>query len=389
LRALAQDGHVVTLVSFADPAEVIGDHSALRGVVRELELVPTPETGGIGGADSVLARIRALAAPMPFGAWRLRSEPFQRALERRIEEDRPGLILCDGIYNVQNLPMECRVPVLLNKDDVAHLIVERYLDVERNPLRRTYAALEARKVRRWERDSCERVEIVLACSEVDREVLQRLCPTAKVLVAPNVVDVDHYVHQPQEEPATVLFQGGMDWHPNRDAVEFCAAAILPELRRLVPGVRFRVAGREHPVETRERLTAQGIELTGFVDDIRVEIARATVCVVPLRIGSGTRLKILEAAAMEKAIVSTSIGAEGLRLVDGEEIVIADVPSEFARAVADLMGNKERRRRMGHAARLRIEKEYSLEALQCHVRDALGQMSAVGQGPVARGAAGIP
>jgi glycosyltransferase involved in cell wall biosynthesis len=264
------------------------------------------------------------------------------------------------------------VPVLLNKDDVAHVILERYLRIEPNPLRRLYGALEAWKVRRWEQAASACMTAILACSEVDRHLLQLLCPGVPIHVVPNVVDTDHYVPSDvPTDPCTVLFQGGMDWHPNRDAVTFFAREILPELRRAVPGVTFRVAGRGPSESFRRRLAhIPGVEFTGTVPDMRAEIARATVCVVPLRIGSGTRLKILEAAAMAKPIVSTTLGAEGLQFREGEEIVPSDEPIAFARVVTSLLLDRPRATAIGQAARRRVELHYSLSALCTSLREIL-------------------
>jgi len=263
------------------------------------------------------------------------------------------------------------VPVVLNKDDVAHIIVERYLQLERNAARRLYGRLEAWKVWRWERRACSTVTASLVSSEVDRAFLQEVCPGALMFVVPNVVDSEYYTPAAERDPLTVLFQGGMDWHPNRDAVVFFASTILPELRKLVPGVTFRIAGRGPDEAFRRRFAAvPDLEFTGTIPDMRVEIARATLCVVPLRIGSGTRLKILEAAAMGKAIVSTHLGAEGLAFTDGEDIVLVDEPRAFAVAVKHLLADAERRRRLGEAARRRVERHYSAAALRSALRNAL-------------------
>jgi glycosyltransferase involved in cell wall biosynthesis len=195
------------------------------------------------------------------------------------------------------------------------------------------------------------------------------------MVVPNVVDTDHYQPSGAEEPCTVLYQGGMDWYPNRDAVEFFVSAILPRLRASVPEARFVVGGRSPSDEFRRRFAAvPGIEFTGTVPDMRTEIARAAVCVVPLRIGSGTRLKILEAAAMAKPIVSTRVGAEGLDFVGGREIVLADEPKAFAEAVADLLRDASRRRELGRAARRRAQECYSLPVLRTAVSAAFAELS---------------
>jgi glycosyltransferase involved in cell wall biosynthesis len=373
VRALADEGHRVTLVSFAEPDEMKADLAPLREMCRVVDLVPSPAAS----AQRLLEpfrRLRALAAPMPYGAWKFRSGAFRAAIERRLAEHAFDAVICDGIYNVQNLPWPLSVPVLLNKDDVAHVIVRRYLALERNRLLRLYGALEARKIERWETKSLHRAQAVLACSDFDRMLLRRLCPSATVFVVPNVVDTDHYAPRDGAEPLTVLFQGGMDWHPNRDAVAFFSAEILPALRRLLPDVRFRVAGRSPSEKFRRRFDRGAhVEFTGTVADMRAEIQRATVCVVPLRIGSGTRLKILEAAAMGKAIVSTTLGAEGLDFVPDREIVLADDSERFAKTIADLANNLERRRTVGAAARARVQEQYSLSVLQRRLGGALSAL----------------
>lgn len=370
LRALADDGHEIALISFADPDEIDRENPELLKICRSVERIPAPgRSGGMGAA--LRGRIRALFSRYPYGAWRFRSPQFVEAVARRLEWEQFDLLICDGIYNVHNLPADLHVSVALNKDDVAHVIVRRYLAFERQPLRWLYGRLEARKIRVWERRACARVATTLVCSEVDRALLRQLCPSAPMPIVPNTVDTEFYAPAGQPEPLTALFQGGMDWHPNRDAVEFFAAAILPSLRRLVPGVIFRVAGRSPDDQFRHRLAAvPGLEFTGSVPDMRTEIARATVCVVPLRIGSGTRLKILEAGAMGKAIVSTRVGAEGLEFRDGEEILLVDEPEAFAETVAALLQDSPRRLRLGREARQRVQKDYSYPALQASLREAL-------------------
>lgn len=369
VRALADEGHDVTVVSFAEPGEFESSLAPLRKICAGVELVPVPERDA--NRREAVDRLTALLGPMPYAARRLRSQAFTDAIGRHLSRGKFDILLCDGIYNMQNLPLCPGVPVVLNKDDVAYVIMRRYLAFERHPARRLYALVEAEKVRRWERAVCRRVSLILACSEPDRQILHGFAPRVPIAIVPNVVDVEHYRPGNGYEQKTVLFQGGMDWHPNRDAVEFFSDAILPALRRLVPDVLFRVAGRSPSDEFRSRFrTIDRMEFTGTVPDMRDEIARAAVCVVPLRIGSGTRLKILEAGAMAKPMVSTTLGAEGLELQDGEEIVIADEPRAFAAAVAALLADGARREQLGRAARLAVEKRNSLPVFQTSLREAL-------------------
>jgi glycosyltransferase involved in cell wall biosynthesis len=165
----------------------------------------------------------------------------------------------------------------------------------------------------------------------------------------------------------------MDWYPNQDAVRYFAAEIFPHIRRRFPKAIFRIAGRASSTKfARAFAQMQNVEFTGEVADMRSEVARATVCVVPLRIGSGTRMKILEAAAMGKAIVSTSLGAEGLDLEDGREILVRDDPHSFANAVNELLTDPNRRMDLGQAARRRVDERYSLRCLTHQLREVVSQ-----------------
>jgi glycosyltransferase involved in cell wall biosynthesis len=162
----------------------------------------------------------------------------------------------------------------------------------------------------------------------------------------------------------LLFQGSMDWYPNRDAVEFFARTILPLVRNQRPNVRFVVAGRNPASHfVKELSTSFGVEFTGTIPDMRPYLSVASVVVVPLRMGSGTRIKILEACAAGKPVVSTMLGAEGLAFEPNKEIVLADVPAQFAGAVVRLLQDPERRRAIGSAARTKTVDSYSQAALK--------------------------
>jgi glycosyltransferase involved in cell wall biosynthesis len=160
----------------------------------------------------------------------------------------------------------------------------------------------------------------------------------------------------------LVFTGAMDWYPNEDAVLHFLTTTLPEVRRRIPGVTLAVVGRNPSARLRDAGKAVGVEVTGTVPDVRPHVAQAAVCIVPLRIGGGTRLKIFEALAMGKAVVSTTVGAEGLPIVPGEHYVQADGPAEFAQAVVGLLENPDRRRALGGAGRRLVEARYSWETI---------------------------
>ena len=317
-------------------------------------------------------RLRALPNSLPYGTVGCRSDQAEMAIRETCRQKAIDTILCETIDSYVNVPKDLHLPIIVDNHTVEHRIVARYLAHETNPAKRLYGWLEHKKLRNWERQVCCNADIVLACSDEDKSMLKKLCPRRPIFVIPNVIDtltvaeeIDHEVQD------LLLYMGGMDWYPNRDAVEFFAYSILPKLRQLAPSVRFVVAGRNPPADFQRRLESEaGIRFTGTVPDMRREIAKAAVCVVPLRIGSGTRFKILEAAAMSRAIVSTSVGAEGLGFVEDEEIIRADTPDFFAQAVADLLHDNARRKAMGQRARKRMQQDYSTEVLRRRLESAL-------------------
>jgi glycosyltransferase involved in cell wall biosynthesis len=174
------------------------------------------------------------------------------------------------------------------------------------------------------------------------------------------VDVEYFQPLPGEETTnSLVFTGSMDWLPNEDAIFYFADAILPLIKEHSPEVYLDVVGR-NPSRKLQALaeSEKSIRLTGWVDDIRPFVGRGSVCIVPLRIGGGTRLKIFEAMAMGKAVISTSVGAEGLAVRSGENIVLADTPNDFAQAVISLLHDPKRRQQLGTAARTLVQENYS-------------------------------
>jgi polysaccharide biosynthesis protein PslH len=369
LRALKAEGHEVTLLCLAPDALADVDSAALKEGCDAFELIAHRAPAASASPD-YSGRLRALLSPAPYSAGRFASPALRARLADLRAAGPVDAVVCDTIFMTVNVPSGF-APIIVNSPDVEHVVLARFLAHEHEVARRAYAGIELAKTRRWERAVCRRAAVVLVCSDTDRDVIERLCPGARVAVVPNVIDVEQYAPAPDGDPSIVLYSGGMDWYPNQDAVAFFADRILPELRRRFPTLRFVVAGRTPPAAFHARYRGRpGVEFTGRVPDMRTEIARAGLCVVPIRIGSGTRLKILEAAAMAKAVVSTRVGAEGLGFRDGSEIVLADEPPAFIDAVTALLGDHARRRALGQAARRRVETAFGPAALRRSLHAAL-------------------
>jgi glycosyltransferase involved in cell wall biosynthesis len=195
-------------------------------------------------------------------------------------------------------------------------------------------------------------------SAVDRNRLAAIAPRARITAIPTGVDVAYFKPGTQaEDRSHVVFTGAMDWYPNEDGILHFIDAVLPLVRRRVPDTKVTVVGRNPTERVRAAATRAGVHVTGTVDDVRPYIARGAVYVVPLRVGGGTRLKIFEALAMAKAVVSTRIGAEGLPLVHGEHFLEADGASAFAAAVVGLLRDPAHRQTLGAAGRRLVETQY--------------------------------
>lgn len=357
IQALSSSGHELSFVAFA-PLSRPESLLPLSEYSRNIVLLER-ETLNMSHGSDYLQRARCLLSLKPYSVERFRSQKMQATIQDFLKSTPFDVIVSDSLYALVNVP-QTTVPIVLNCHNVEHLILERYSQVEQNFFKKSYAAIEAYLIRDAESRSCRRSGLAMVCSSVDREALQLLSAKLPIFVVPNAVDTDTFLPgEVDNSQAMILFQGGMDWFPNRDAVEFFARNILPLVRAEVPRLRFVVAGRNPPAHFVETLGNQyGIEFTGTIPDMRPYLSAATIVVVPLRFGSGTRIKILEACAAGKAIVSTKIGAEGLDLKSGAEIVLADDPAEFARSVISLLRDRSRRDAIGKAARDVAVERYS-------------------------------
>jgi glycosyltransferase involved in cell wall biosynthesis len=243
--------------------------------------------------------------------------------------------------------------------NVEHQIWQRLALVERRWWRRLPLEFETRKLRRCEMAVIRRAARTAAVSDADRTVFVRDVPGAMVDVIPTGVDTSYFVPATSaEQPGRLVFSGSMDWYPNEDAVLDFASHVWPRLRAVRPDLTLTVVGRNPGPRVVEAGRTAGFEVTGTVDDVRPHVGAAEVYVVPLRVGGGTRIKIFEALAMQKAVVSTTVGAEGLGLVPGRHFVAADGHDAFARAVLDLLDRPDRRRLIAAAGRELVEEHFS-------------------------------
>jgi len=254
---------------------------------------------------------------------------------------------------------------VLFQHNVESALWQRLAASESNPVRRLAYTIEAGKMARYERETIRKFHNVIAVSDHDRQQMLAMDPSCSITVVPTGVDTEKYTVAPASaaDSAKIVFLGSMDWEPNIDAVVYFCRDILPAIRAQFPAVRFQIVGRNPHARVRE-LASDGIEITGTVPEVGAYLRPATAVVVPLRAGGGTRLKIFEAMATGKAVVSTSIGAEGLNVQNGRDLILADDAKSFAEAVNLLLGNAGLRRHYEEAAtKLAAQYDWSKIALQ--------------------------
>ena len=326
-------------------------------------------------AGFALSLARSWISPLPVDLWRARVPALRAELRARLDSGSVDLCIADFLAAMPNVPRGGRVPVLLFAHNVEHLIWKRLAETETRRWRRALLDVEWRKMRRWEAGACARASFTVAVSEPDRAQLQALAPRARIAAIATGVDTGFFApNGVHERPARLVFTGSMDWYPNEDAILHFIESILPAIRRQVPEVALTVAGRHPSARLRAAAREAGVLVTGTVDDVRPYIAEAEVYVVPLRVGGGTRLKIFEALAMGKAVVSTSTGVEGLPLTPGEHFVEADAPAAFAAAVVDLLRAPARRRELGGAGRRLVEARYSWTQVAGEFETCIGELA---------------
>lgn len=308
----------------------------------------------------LLALLRSWLTPMPVVVFKSRVRALQAEVERSLETGGYDLVVADFLFAVPNVPVDGETPVLCFSHNVEYMIWKRLEATERRRVHRLLLGQEWRKMRRYELAACRRAALTVAVSEQDRDQLAEGSDPDRLRAIPTGVDLDYFQvgDREQESAREIVFCGSMDWHPNEDAMLYFMDAILPLLRASLDDLTVTIVGRNPSDTLRAAADAAGVRVTGTVPDVRPYMQRAAVNIVPLRIGGGTRLKIYEALAMGKAVVSTHVGAEGLPLLEGEHILRADEPAEFARHVLALLRDPERREAMGDAGRALMEDRFS-------------------------------
>ena len=353
IKRLAERGHYVTLCCFSSETN--------QQSVSPLEQFCHVELIHHDTHNRLIPALLNIFLPIPYTISKYYSKRMVEAVSSLLVSYQFDLVHIEPLHMAHYLPIAkaFSLPVILREQNVESLLIERF-SREARGLQRFYARLQVPKLRRYEAKMCEQADLCLTITEEDARRLRSLNPRIRTVVIPAGVDTQHFYPKfgEAEEPYTIVSVASMDWPPNVDGIMWFCNRVFTKIKEQLPQVKLYIVGKNPPLAVQKLSNGLDIVVTGFVEDIRDYIARGSVFIVPLRIGSGMRLKILQAMAMGKAIVSTSVGAEGIKVNNGRDIVLADTETEFAKAVVELIVDAEKRHRIGKNARKLVECYYS-------------------------------
>ena len=350
LKELKRD-HEITYVTLDDGTATAAKQADASEYCHELVCIQhQPREKFTAGFYGDLAM--NLVSQYPYAIKKYESSEMRRVVRERVSAGECDVVVCDFLAPALNVPDNLNCGTVLFQHNVEAMIWKRHFEVQTNPLKRNYLRDQWRKMRSFEQEACRKFDRVIAVSAEDRDHIRRNYGVESVFDVPTGVDTEFF--RPSGHKNTkgnsLVFTGSMDWLPNEDAIRYFTEEILPLIQQRIPDVTLTVVGR-NPYSSLVDLAKrnQSIVVTGRVDDVRPLIESAAVYIVPLRIGGGTRLKIFEAMAMEKAIVSTTIGAEGLPVQHEEDLILADTPEAFANAVVRLLSDQSYASGLGERA----------------------------------------
>ncbi len=371
ITGLAARGHHIT---FLAPVRRSGDAAALEKMPGPVRVIPVS-----------CARVSSAALAMRFAATgdslrvtRHSLPETRKACRELLARETFDVAILDTLFTAHLLPVleeaAPRMPVLLVDHNAESVLFERYLQRQGAPAR-IAGRVELARIRRAEAAALRGADMTIALSEEDRAHLLKLAPDAEIATLPPGADVfpGETIAPPPDDPV-VLFLGDYAWEPNRDAAFWLGDEILPLIRKEVPEAVLHLAGNDSAGKLERLREVPGVRLLGRVPHAGRAIREAVVCVVPLRIGSGVRLKILEALANERPVVTTSLGGEGIPLVHGTNALIGDDARTIARDTAELLRDRSRARRIAGAGRLLAETEFGWNAILDRLDSIVAQLA---------------
>ena len=378
LKQLSKDFDVTLLMfSRRNHQPDLSSREASRRALRAMgldafEALPVPSEHS--RARRIWDHLRSVVTRRAYTFYQYQSREFRRQLRLALSQRSHRLIHLDSLDLHGALPDLPSRPIACTHHDIESHALRQRAALAVSPVR-GYIRHQARLIERTERTLCPGFATNLVMSEVDRQRLTMLAPAARTAVVPNGVDTTFFTPSPNgtEPTGRVIFVGHTSFHPNRDAVEFFLTDIWPHVRARHPSATFHLIGRGSASDQARFAAHAAVKAHDYVPDVRPHLAQADCSVVPIRLGSGTRIKILDAWAMGRAVVSTSVGCEGLHAVNGDNILVCDTPSAFAEAVTEVLTNAELRMRLGERGRQTVEQHYSWDRVGARLRELYWQL----------------
>lgn len=331
IKGLSRHGYVIDLLTFIKTEKEknffvnLKDYCNIYCIVRDKEYAITDLIKGV-----------CTSTPLPVLNYRISN--MHKKISELIAENKYDLIQVEDIVMCQYLPKAINTLKVLDMHNIESELMRRYAKEEKNIFKKIYAVLTARKLEAYENFVKKEFDLILVCSEDDRNILLRRGGFEKVELIPNGVDCSYYDIKNEEAiPNNIVFVGSMDYHANITGMKYFLKKIFPAVIKRHEDVKLYIVGK-NPSKDILHFTNKNITVTGAVEDVRPYLSSAKVVIVPLLVGGGTRLKILEAMAMGKAIVSTSVGSEGISVKDGHNIIIADTVDQFTQGISLLLEN---------------------------------------------------
>lgn len=358
IKAFHRLGHTVTVLAI----NTLKHHTDVTRLPEEVTDLATFRAITVDTGVKSLAALKNLFTGGSYHIERFISKAFEDLVTETLVAEKFDLVQCEGLYlgpYVDIVRRHFKGPVVMRSHNVESEIWERLAANEGNPFKKWYLTLQAGRLKQYELVQLSRYDAIVPISPDDERKMKQMGATVPMFTTPCGSDLDRYepYQQSQPKPNTIFFIGGLDWLPNQEGVKWFAEKVWPSLKQKHVELEFYVAGRNMPAWMQE-LNGNGVHILGEIEDALGFIAQNSIMIVPLFSGSGMRIKIIEGMAMKKAIVSTSIGAEGIGYTDGVDISIADNQQAFIDKLNQLLQDDGKVNSMGEKARELIESRYN-------------------------------
>ncbi len=362
IREISKSNNVY-LLAFVHPDTLASDELVEESKQQLEKFCKSVDYFTLWPKKSTVHKLLAFSAgffyPYPFSTLAHRSSSYAKRMQEIIKDNKIDVVHFDTIGLAPYLSFNANLPTIMTHHNIESTLMHRRSKVEVNWFAQYYVGLQSKRLRTYEISKSPAFDMNIMVSKNDEDELKSMSPTVITDVVPNGVDTEYFSVRDDQQEISIVYTGGMNMFANKDAVMHLIEDTWPRIKQKIPDAIFNIIGQD-PADDLIAISKRdnSIKVLGFVDDIRPYVAKSAVYVVPLRVGGGTRLKVLDALSQGKAIVSTSVGCEGIEVTDGLNIHIEDKADDFADRVIDLLNDKQARLQLGKQARKLAEDHYA-------------------------------